>query len=200
MVQWFDAHSGFASFMITFSLVLITIYYAYQTKKQVDNSNKILEEESKRTLNTGINYLYLLNSEMVFNENILVNYIYFESNLENEKGILITSYSNELKELDFKTWEMVKSEIPKYFSSKVVEELVGYYCGIEYIKLKHNNLYNDEIIELAKVQIVQMHKCVDLIEENYGIKLRGQEIFLTDGYKIIVNKENGNLIIDKKTS
>lgn len=62
--------------MASFILVIITLWYTYLTKKQVNYAHKSLEEENKRIKNAALNYAYLINSEMMNHKGALVIYLY----------------------------------------------------------------------------------------------------------------------------
>ena len=47
----------------------------------------------------------------------------------------------------------------------------------------------------VKGQLISMHICFDMIESDFNIKLRKQDVYHMDGKKVNVNKKTGELII-----
>lgn len=192
MIEWFDAHDGFSSFAVSVVLAVITVYYAWQTKKQVNYAHKTLEEEGRNLRNAALNYSYLINAEMGIHKGIFITYLYYKTN----KDDFNNKYHNCLNDLDYKTWNMIKTEIAQYYPSYLMQELVGYYFGLELL-VTNEELSDNEKMELVKRQLVSMYKCFRFIESEFNIKLRKQESFSFNDHNIKVNQETGELIIDK---
>lgn len=184
----------------TIALVVLTALYTYQTKKQAKYAHEVLLETKKQTENQNIhdnnvrkNIAYLINGDMFIDQTMYVNYSYYKTLYPNDN-----SFNSLLDHFDKnKTyfWDSLQIDAAKYFSSELIQELVGYYIGIK-------NLYSLEYnekqkLELIKGQLSSMYKCIGIMESELGINLRTQESFKVDGYKVTVNEETGDLIKEK---
>ena len=193
MVAWFDIHSGFLSFIVILILVFIIGYYALQTRKQANYAHETLEMENNKIKNTALNYAYLINSEMMAHQNIFANYLF-------ERGKFVDTavvfYNFNFQGLEVNTWNIVKTEIPKYFHSKLMQELVSYYSGIELMASKQMN--DEQKFELVEYQFVSMYKCINLLEAQFKIELRKRNMYTYNDCIVKINTKNGEFTVDYK--
>ena len=193
MLVWFDIHSGFLSFMAVLILVFITGYYALQTRKQANYAHKTLEEENNKTKNTALNYAYLINSEMMAHQSIFANYLF-------ERGKFVDTavafYNFNFQGLELNTWNIIKTEIPKYFHSRLMQELVGYYSGIELMTSKQLN--DEQKFEFVEYQFASMYKCINLLEAEFKIELRKRNVYTYNNCIVKINTKNGEFTVDYK--
>ena len=195
IIELFDKLSGFLTFIVTVTLALITCFYAAQASRQAKDTHEILEKSDIQMKNAALNYVYLINSEMSLHKTIFINFIYNKTTVDLDKIELYASYSNYFKNLNTNIWDEIKKDIPTCFPSNMMQELVGYYYGVR--ELLSNSYTDVQELEIVKDQLTFMYKCIDLAESEYKIKLRTQETFEFDNCKIKVDKQSGNLLIEK---
>lgn len=201
LLEFLQAYNGAFYLLATLVLIIITGYYAKQTKKQVDAAQEIILEAKKRSegefqklQNLKKNYAFLVNAEIAINSNFFVLMLYgFKKGSETDK--------KEIKDLarglvTDNVWASINIQMAEHFSSELMQELVGYYYGINSVKLYDPKKRTDEsLIELSKLQLLDAIKCILLIEQETCQKLRIQEVWDFDNQKVKVNPENGDIII-----
>ena len=190
IVEWFNIHSGFSIFMITLLMAIIIIWYACQTKKQVDYAHETLESENTRIRNVALNYIILLNTEIAAHRQIFIIYIYYKFH----SNTVPINLDNIFKSLNSKMWDKLFGECAKCLSNKLMEEISGYYYGVETFKtMELTDIQKDDTV---KSQLISMFSCINLSELEFDEKLKVQDIYLIEGKKVSVDKTNGELIIE----
>ncbi|MBU3110347.1 hypothetical protein [Clostridium lacusfryxellense] len=190
IVKWFNIHSGFSVLLITLLLAIIIIYYADQTKKQVNYAHKNLDIENTRMRNVALNYIILLNTEIAAHRQIFIIYIYYKFYSNN----VPINLDNIFKSLNSKMWDKLFPECAKCLSNKLMEELSGYYYGVDTFKeIELTDVQKDDTV---KSQLISMFNCINIAEIEFDEKLRKQDVYLIDGKKVSVDKTNGELIIE----
>lgn len=181
---------------VSYFLVLKQIKYNNEAlTKQIDE-NKILtnytlneskNEIQKQNDNAASNYIILIFAEMEKHKSEFVNNIYY---IRKQSNII---YTFNLC-FDVNVWNSVKSECAKYFPYNIMQELTGYYYGIELAK----TILLDEkhVMEFCIGQLDDFYKCISSAKHYYAVKIRTQEEYYFGGTKVTIDGSSGNVIIN----
>lgn len=213
-MNYINVNVGFYSIIITAALAVVTWYYATLThklsknsSKAIDQTSQIIENSRNEQRNIKNNYLYLLNGEIYMNSISYATIVFYIS-IKKEKNIkeifsflphndfsqksvakaLIKDYTR------LNIWDEIKNECAKHLPNDLMEELVGYYLGVQNSKTYSFDCITSEgYVEFAKGQLVSSLKCFNLFDKE-GVKLRRQEIYEFDNYTYKIDKKSGDLI------
>lgn len=204
VVKFLDNHNGTLIFLATIILVGVTWYYAVQAKKQVNESHEMViqskhreEAEAQQAINITLNYVFLLNSEIQMN---LLNLVMFQFYAKwNTKELSnLKSLSTNSQYLSDSIWKLINVEAAKCFSKELMEELVGYYNGIQYmLKMINANSHANTInwINPTKTQLLSYLLCTRLLEKEIGRELRKQQTYEIDGKVVKIDSKTGDVVL-----
>ncbi|WP_153007641.1 hypothetical protein [Bacillus coahuilensis] len=131
---------------------------------------------------------YLLNGKQINLRGKLKHYF-------NSGGVSIdrTSKGHIVVHTRNDTWKEINAQCAQYFSNNLMQELTGYYTGVEHSKIYSvNGMSNENFIELCRGQLISTFKCLELLKEE-DPDLRIGEEFNIEGKVLLVNKETGTL-------
>lgn len=196
MVTWFDVHSGFLSFIIITVLVLIVVYYTLELRKQAKYAHKTLDLEVRRIKNTGVNYSYLLGAEIIYNQNIFAGYI--NDRVKFEDSAVVFYNLNNFQNLKSDIWDIIKTEVPKYYSGNLMYELVEYYSKIEFM-VSNTHLNDEQKYEMVQDVFASMYKCINLMESEFKIEIRKRDTYNCEDCTIKINAKTGELTVSERS-
>jgi hypothetical protein len=194
---------------LTAILAGITAYYAYLTKMLADSSSMAIKQSTDinnhraaQEKQTKINYLYLLNSEITMNSLYYVMALHYiqkqgitdkvlqmlgSGKATKSKGIMKEYASTE-------AWDSIKNECAKSFPNGLMQELTGYYSGVQAIRfMALDGVNNNNFIDFAKGQLVSTFKCYDLIDSESEQKFRRNDTIDIENIKYNIDKNTGDL-------
>ncbi|MCK6208322.1 hypothetical protein KZX50_23090 [Bacillus infantis] len=214
-INFLNKNNGALTVLINIVLVSITGVYVYLTASLSKASNKTIEysyneykDKKYKEETIKKNLIYLINSEIymnsfiyVFSQYYLLNgkQVNFKEKLRhyfNSGGVSIdkTSRGHIVVHTRGDTWKEINAQCAQYFSNTLMQELTGYYTGVEHSKIYSvNGMSNENFIEFCKGQLISTYKCLDLLKQE-DQDLRIGEEYSIDGKVLSVNKETGNLI------
>ncbi|BCB40545.1 hypothetical protein BCJMU51_5463 [Bacillus cereus] len=215
VVNLLNENTGALSVIINFLLVTITAIYVYLTGSLTKTSNKTIEhtysEYKEKQIKDDIvkkNLIYLLNSEIYMNSFI---YVFSQYYLQNGNQIKLgerlrhflktggvsfdlASKGHIVTHTKLGTWKEINSQCAQYFQNELMQELTGYYTGVEHSKIfSVTGMSNESFIEVCKLQLISTHKCLELLKKEEP-ELRTNEEYNIDGKILIVNKSTGTII------
>lgn len=183
-----NSYNGLLTFLTSVILAVITGYYAFLTKKQVNNATFVINNELEQKVSVKSNLGFLINAEINLNLPFFVWYCYYYS-----KGVDldIVKYRNFIvNNVKNQEWKMASVEAAKLFSKDVMEELVGHYSSLSTIlNCSQETFSNTDFYTFSKVQLVSSFKCLKLLETELGRTLRIKKLFNVDGKTIVVNDD-----------
>jgi len=188
--------SGFISFLLVSRQIKISNEII---EKQIDENKRLTtyaleaskEETDMRNNNVALNYILLLNTEMAMHRQMYVIYLYYKFH----SNPIAKDLTDIFKSLNNEKWDKLFVECAKCLSSELMQELTGYYCGVEAYRLMEMELNDIQKEEVLKGQLFSMYSCINIIESEFNTKLRKQEVYDIEGEKVSVDKMSGELII-----
>lgn len=195
-MTWFNLYSGYLSIIIITILVLVILYYTLEIRKQAKYAHKALEIEVRRSKNTGINYAYLINTELTFNQNIFMGYI--NDRVKFVDSAVVFYNLNNFQNLRYDIWEKLRTEVPKYYSATLMYELVEYYSSID-IMASNTHLTDEQKYEMVEVIFASMYKIINLIESEFKIEIRKRDTYTMEDCTIKINTKTGELSVVPKS-
>lgn len=214
-INFLNENNGALTVLINILLVSITGVYVYLTASLSKASNKTIEhsyneykDRKYKEETVKKNLIYLVNSEIYMNSFIYVFSQYYLQNGEHinlkEKlrhyfisgGVSIdkTSRGHIVVHTRMDTWKEINAQCAQYFSNSLMQELTGYYTGVEHSKIYSvNGMSNQNFIEFCRGQLISTYKCLELLKQE-DPDLRIGEEYSIDGKVLSVNKETGTLI------
>ncbi|WP_134340111.1 hypothetical protein [Filobacillus milosensis] len=214
VMNFLNENNGAITVLINIILVSITGVYVYLTGSLSRTSNKTIEhsyneykDKKNKEETVKKNLIYLINSEIYMNSFIYVFSQYYllngkQVNLKeklrhyfNSGGVSIdrTSRGHIVVHTGLDTWKEINAQCAQYFSNTLMQELTGYYAGVEHSKIYSvNGMSNESFIEFCRGQLISTYKCLELLkEEEPGLRI--DEGYNIDGKILSVNKEAGTL-------
>jgi hypothetical protein len=195
---------------LTAALVIITAYYAILTKSLAKSSTSAIQqttniniERSAQEQQTKSNYLYLLNSELVVNSLYYVMALhYFHQQGMTDKVLQYFGVGKAIKSkgimkeyASIEAWDSIKNECAKSFPNNLMQELTGYYSGVQLIRfMALDGVDNKNFIDFAKGQLVSTFKCYDLMDNESEQQFRRNETIDIEAIKYKIDKDTGDLI------
>jgi len=190
IIDFFNKISDLSTFIFTLTLIGLTAFYSYQTRKQVKVAEDMNKELLRNKIDSRNNYAYLLNTEIESNTACIAKILYL---ISNQKLVNTTEFES-LKSLKNSIWKSIYIESAKYFDNNTMQELTGYYFGIETIRSSISNnsstisntltslglIFNTEkskdkitsTIDFFKDQLVYANKCKNYLEKESKIVFR----------------------------
>lgn len=215
LFDFLNNNTGALSVLINLTLVIVTIIYVVLTGSLSKTSNKTIEhtinevnEKKKREETIKKNLIYLINSEIYMNSFIYVFSQYYllngkQINLKEKLRHYITSggvtidrssKGHVVVHTKLDTWKEINSECAQYFSNTLMQELTGYYTGVEHSKIYSvNGMSTENFIEVCKNQLVSTLRCLDLLKEEEP-NLRTSIQYDIDGKLLTIDKEKGTIV------
>lgn len=221
LFEFLNNNTGALSVLINLTLVIVTVIYVVLTGSLSRTSNKTIEhtinevnEKKKREETIKKNLIYLINSEIYMNSFIYVISQYYllngkQINLKEKLRHYITSGGATIDRTSkghivahtkLDTWKEINAECAQYFSNNLMQELTGYYTGVEHSKIYSiNGMSTENFIEVCKGQLLSTLKCLELLREE-DPNLRTNLEYNIDGKPLTINKEKGTIIeVDKNS-
>jgi hypothetical protein len=214
-LEYLNANTGAISVLINFILVTITGIYVYLTWNLSSTSNKSIEhtfnehkEKMLRDESVKKNLIYLLNSEIYMNSFIYVFSQYYLLNGNQIKlgerlkhflhngglSVDITSKGHIVSHTKAGTWKEINFQCAQYFSNELMQELTGYYTGVDHSKIfSIKGMSNESFVEVCKQQLISTYKCLELLKLEEP-NLRTNEEYNIDNKILIINKTTGSLV------
>jgi Ca2+/Na+ antiporter len=208
-------NTGALSVLINLLLVSITAFYVYLTGSLSKTSNKTIEHtyneyKEKKAKDDSVkkNLIYLLNSEIYMNSFIYVFSQYYLQNGNQIKlgekvrhflksggvSVDLASKGHIVTHTKIGTWKEINSQCAQYFPNELMQELTGYYTGVEHSKIfSINGMSTESFIEVSKGQLISTYKCLKLLKDEEP-DLRTHDEYDIDGKILIVNNSTGTLI------
>jgi Ca2+/Na+ antiporter len=215
VLELINKNTGALSVIINLLLVIITAVYVYLTGSLSKTSNKTIEhtyneysEKLNKEESIKKNLIYLLNSEIYMNSFIYVLSQYYLQNGNQIKlgerlrlflktgGVSfdLASKGHIVTHTKLSTWKEINSQCAQYFPNALMQELTGYYTGVEHSKIfSVTGMSNDSFIEVCKGQLISTYKCLELLKDE-ELDLRTNEEFHIDDKILVVNKSTGTLV------
>lgn len=213
-INFLNENNGALSVLINIVLLSITGVYVYLTGSLSRTSNKTIEHsyneyKDKKFKEETVkkNLIYLINSEIYMNSFIYVFSQYYllngkQVNLRkklrhylNSGGVSIdkTSRGHIVVHTRLDTWKEINAQCTQYFSNTLMQEITGYYTGVEHSKIYSvNGMSNENFIKFCRGQLISTYKCLELLKEEEP-SLRISEEYNVDGKILSINKESGTL-------
>lgn len=214
-IKFINNYNGFFMLVATIILVVVTIYYAIQTKLQVNKAEESIEETRKHHENMlskdftiKNNYLFLINSEIEVNlKHYLTCLLYMDSDLTginvniNEiklslqfkptfnkaKGMAFSHISNSI-------WLSINIEAAKYLTNELMLQLTDYYTSISILMLYTKEEVTDKrLINYLKGQVINTCRCINFLDKESAFSLRNSSKYVLDKYEANINFENGDI-------
>ncbi|MEK5104944.1 hypothetical protein MKX83_23665 [Cytobacillus sp. FSL M8-0252] len=219
LFEFLNNNTGALSVLINMTLVIVTVIYVILTGSLSKTSNKTIEhtinevhEKKKREETIRKNLIYLVNSEVYMNSFIYVFSQYYllngkQINLKEKLRHYITSGGATIDRTSkghivvhtkLDTWKEINAQCAQYFSNNLMQELTGYYTGVEHAKIYSiNGMSSENFVEVCKAQLVSTLKCVELLQEE-DPNLRISLEYEIDGKYLTIDKDQGTIIeVDK---
>ncbi|AQQ55418.1 hypothetical protein [Planococcus lenghuensis] len=214
-ISFLNINSGALAVLLNAILVSITGIYVFLTYKLAKNSNQTVQDaridlinKKKREEAIKKNLIYLINSEILQNSFI---YVFSQYYLLNKKEVNLkerlrqfwsngrisvdsTSKGHIIAHTKLDTWREIRGQCSQYFSNELMQELTGYYFGVEHSKIYSiKGMQRENFIELCNNQLISTYKCLEILR-NEVEDLRIIEEYKVGKKTLRINKEKGILI------
>lgn len=219
VLSFLNENDGSIMVILNAVLISVTTIYVYLTRQMSKASNETVlhmsnEYEDKVRKDEVIkkNLVFLINSEIYMNTIMYVFSLYYLINHKNVNlsdrfryfmangvtSIDRASKSHVVGHIKNDSWKQVSVQCTMHFSNELMQELVGYYGGVEQSKVfSVSGMSNDNFITFCKGQLISTFKCLDLLKTEEP-DLRFQNRFEIDGKVIKVNPETGDIFEERK--
>ncbi|TFE01486.1 hypothetical protein [Jeotgalibacillus salarius] len=215
LIEFLNNNTGALTVIVNITLVIVTVIYVVLTgrlsrtsDKTIDHTLNEVHEKRQREETVKKNLIYLINSEIYMNSFIYVFSQYYllnakEINLKEKLRHYIssggatidrTSKGHIVVHTKFDTWKEINVKCAKYFSNNLMQELTGYYTGVEHAKIYSiNGMPSENFVEVCKTQLVSTLKCIELLKEE-DPKLRTNLEYDIDGKRLTIDESKGTII------
>jgi hypothetical protein len=208
--KFLNYYNGFFMLISTIVLVGVTIYYAMQTKFQVNKASEAIAESKKQFKNLEekdenimSNYMCLLNNEIVMN---LYHYLFFLSYFDPSvickapELILKTKEEKEMvksslfSNISDSSWHLLNSEAAKYFPNELMIDLAGCYSGVAHLKIYKNESNDKEgILRYINLQVYSTLRCIHLLNKFAKCKLRNDNKIYMRCFMVLLDYEKESI-------
>jgi hypothetical protein len=198
--QWVIIFSALIAYLGTTSLG----YLAYLQNKRLNKINSDLAQNAEDKSNREItyfesvkaNYLFQINAEMLINSQFYVSMLYYY--FPNQQALKYEALKIFMEHISDTAWIHINSEAAKYLPKEIMEDIVGYYAGVNQIKTFwliriRPSLDVKPLKNLIKGQLQTYLKCLQMMEQELGSELRKEDKYFFDGNYFKINKETGDI-------
>jgi lipoprotein signal peptidase len=214
-IKFINTYNGFFMLIATIILIGVTVYYAVQTKHQVNKAEESVAETRKqnenmisKNLTIKNNYLFLIYSEIEMNlKHYLIFLLHMDTDLtglnininEIRLCLLYKPTFNKVKGMAFShisnsTWLSINTESAKYLTNELMLQLTSYYIGISNLMLYTKEEVSDKrLVNYLKGQIINTCRCINLLDKESTFALRKSNTYVLDKYEANINFENGDI-------